>query len=60
MTEVEAARGAMREGLLARLRGNVALPECLRIVGFLRRLAPFPEAQLRCQYVMRVGCKIED
>lgn len=47
MAEVEAASAAMLEALLARLRGAVQLPECLRIVGHLRRLAAFPEAELR-------------
>lgn len=47
VAEVEAASAAMLEALLARLRGAVQLPECLRIVGHLRRLAAFPEAELR-------------
>ena len=30
---------AMLDALMARLRGAVQLPECLRIVGYLRRMA---------------------
>lgn len=45
--EVEAASAAMLEGLLAKLGGPIQLPECLRVVGCLRRLAAFPEPELR-------------
>ena len=45
--EVEAASAAMLAGLLARLKGPIQLPECLRVVGCLRRLAAFPEPELR-------------
>ncbi len=47
VAEVEGVSDAMLAGLLARLRGPIQLPECLRVVGSLRRLAPFPEAELR-------------
>ena len=49
--EVEAASAAMLAGLLARLKGPIQLPECLRVVGCLRRLAAFPEPELRRRYV---------
>ena len=45
--EVEAASSAMLAGLLAKLKGPIQLPECLRVVGCLRRLAAFPEPELR-------------
>lgn len=48
--EVEAASAAMLAGLLARLKGPIQLPECLRVVGCLRRLAAFPEPELRRRY----------
>ncbi|KAK9826903.1 hypothetical protein WJX81_007598 [Elliptochloris bilobata] len=51
VAEVEAASTAMLEALLARLRAAVQLPECLRIVGHLRRLAVFPEAELRRRFL---------
>ena len=51
LAEVEAASAAMLEGLLAKLRGPIQLPECLRVVGCLRRLAAFPEPELRRRYI---------
>ena len=42
--QVEEASAAMLAALLARLRGNIQLPDCLRLVGYLRRLQAFPEA----------------
>jgi conserved oligomeric Golgi complex subunit 8 len=41
--QADAAAAQMLAALLARLRGPVQLPECLRVVGFLRRLAVFDE-----------------
>ena len=41
--ETDAAAAALLEALLVRLRGQVQLPECLRVVGYLRRLAVFDE-----------------
>lgn len=43
LEEVDAAAAGLLEVLLAKLRGSVQLPECLRIIGFLRRLAAFSE-----------------
>ncbi|BDA46656.1 Conserved oligomeric Golgi complex subunit 8 [Coccomyxa sp. Obi] len=51
VAEVEAASEAMLAGLMAKLRGPIQLPECLRIVGCLRRLAPFPEPELRRRFL---------
>ena len=52
--EVEAASAAMLAGLLARLRGPIQLPECLRMVGCLRRLAAFPEPELRRRWAASI------
>ena len=45
--EVEACSGRMLSALLARLRGAIQLPECLRVVGHIRRLGIFSEDELR-------------
>eukprot|EP00884_Botryococcus_braunii_P004422 jgi/Botrbrau1/13981/Bobra.117_2s0011.1 len=41
----------MREALLGRLRAPIQLPECLRVVGHLRRLAVFSESELRLHFL---------
>ena len=46
--QTEGISRAMLDALLQRLRGPIQLPECLRVVGYLRRLAPFPETVRRC------------
>ena len=51
--EAAAARGRMLEQLLGRLETTVQLPECLRVVGYLRRTARFSEGELRLQFVTR-------
>ncbi len=54
-----AAAAAMRGALLARLEGPVPLPECLRLVGHLRRLGGLPEAALRAAFLARRGAWLD-
>ena len=51
--DVAATSRSMLEQLLARLAGSIQLPECLRIIGYLRRLALFKESELRLQFLQR-------
>lgn len=42
---------AMLGQLLSRLKASIQLPECLRIMGYLRRIAAFSEEELRAQFL---------
>lgn len=45
--DVESSTALMLSHLHQQLRGNVQLPACLRIVGFLRRVGLYTEAEMR-------------
>lgn len=45
--EARASSAEMLQALLGRLRVGIQLPECLRVVGYLRRLSAYDEVALR-------------
>ena len=49
--DVQQTSARMLEKLLVRLQGPIQLPECLRIVGYLRRMANFSEVELRMNFM---------
>ena len=55
VAEVAGVSADMLEQLLQRLQGAIQLPECLRITGYLRRLAAVPGADGRAGGQARAG-----
>ncbi|KAK9811427.1 hypothetical protein WJX72_003806 [[Myrmecia] bisecta] len=51
VAEVDATSQAMLQQLLQKLRGSIQLPECLRVIGYLRRLSAFSEQDLRLRFL---------
>ncbi|KAF5840552.1 component of oligomeric golgi complex 8 [Dunaliella salina] len=51
MTQVAEVGQTMLQQLMSRLKASIQLPECLRIMGYLRRMAVFSEADLRLQFL---------
>ncbi|KAJ6924332.1 oligomeric Golgi complex subunit 8 [Populus alba x Populus x berolinensis] len=48
--EVRQTTQSLLSQLLQKLRSNIQLPECLRIIGYLRRIGVFSEYEMRLQY----------
>ncbi|KAF3648584.1 putative cinnamoyl-CoA reductase 1-like [Capsicum annuum] len=49
--EVRQTTQSLLSQLLQRLRSNIQLPECLRIIGYLRRIGVFNEYEMRLQFL---------
>ncbi|KAL6536221.1 conserved oligomeric Golgi complex component [Orobanche gracilis] len=49
--EVRQTTLSLLNQLLQRLKSNIQLPECLRIIGYLRRIGVFNEYEMRLQFL---------
>lgn len=49
--EVRQTTQSLLSQLLQKLRSNIQLPECLRIIGYLRRIGVFTEYEMRLQFL---------
>ncbi|KAI3906456.1 hypothetical protein MKX01_029071 [Papaver californicum] len=49
--EVARTTQSLLSQLLQKLRSNIQLPECLRIIGHLRRIGVFTESEMRLQFL---------
>uniref|UniRef100_A0A803MDB3 Conserved oligomeric Golgi complex subunit 8 n=1 Tax=Chenopodium quinoa TaxID=63459 RepID=A0A803MDB3_CHEQI len=51
VAEVKQTTQSLLSQLLQKLRSNIQLPECLRIIGYLRRIGVFSEYEMRLQFL---------
>jgi hypothetical protein len=58
-SEVDAVSRVMMEQLLEKLQTNIQLAECLRVVGYLRRLNVFDDAEMKRSFLERRGMWIK-
>ncbi|KAL8541651.1 hypothetical protein ACS0TY_002786 [Phlomoides rotata] len=51
VAEVQQTTQSLLAQLLLKLQSNIQLPECLRIIGYLRRIGVFSEYEMRLQFL---------
>jgi hypothetical protein len=60
MDDVKLSTIAMQMQLHQQLRGNVQLPVCLRVIGYLKRLSVYNEKELRYVFLQCRNSYLEE